>query len=730
MRHPSACATRAVTQTALARAFCRRVALALVAVLADSTLGNVSTRLVRLVASAALAVLGLIAAGSPAAAESWSRTSPKMLKLYNLGAAEFRALAVASATAVPARAPSYFEQEVEKEHQPPADPLAIDAPVAPEGAESALKAEVQTPAAITRFSAEGCGLGADVSVAASKTHVMVTTRGCFEVFTKGGLRLAGTNSMALFGLVAPPGIDSAYDGRVLFDDATGRFFYGSLLFNSVAQQGGSSGLLRRSKFALAVSKSGDPFAGWYVYVWDAVPGDGVPGTLGFVDGRGSDYDTVGVGGGFYMQSNAVELAGAPVSTQLTVWRSADLAAGSPNPKGALFYDVLASDGAWAELQPARHHGVIPGMAVGGSAWLLSRVGSAKLDVWELKQTAPGPVYGLVRSTVTMSRPFSTPPLVDQKGTAVKLWVDNVGTIALHAVARGDSLYVTTQDAVNWEGDKVLSSARYIQIRRGGNASARTYTVVRDRTFGSRSQIYDQPTDRVHYVYPFAEVNKAGDAVIAYGRSSANHYAEVSFSTFPAAGPDILPSRKLQVGLGPVTAGAVYDVDYGADILQLYDYNGIAVDPFDDTAIWMAVPYGYVSGAYRLAVAKVYGKVTPDLVVPMATTDVPATIQRGVATALTLRFANYGDGSAVAQRATVTLRKSPTIAGTALASVPVPALTPLTGSGKPTAIGTSVNVPVRSVAAGTYYLAVTVDVDGKVAEYEEANNTRLFVVTVK
>jgi hypothetical protein len=691
-----------------------------------SLLVNASTKLARLAAPAALVLFGMIAIGSPAAAESWSHTSPKVLKFRDVSAAEFREIAGLPATATA----SYFRQEVELEHQPPADPLAVDAPTSPEGAESMLKADVQTPGAVTRFNAVGWGLGADVSVAASKTHVMVTSRNGIVVSTKGGLKLAGPiDSMSLLGLVAPPGIDSGYDGRVLFDESTGRFFYGSLIYNSVAVSATdpTAYLLRRSKFALAVSKSGDPFAGWYLYVWDAVPGDGVPGNLGFVAGRGSDYDTMGIAKGFFMQANPVGQPGYHDSTQLTVWKSADLAAGKTQPVGVLFYDILASDGSKADLQPARHHGVIPGTAVGGSAWLVGRVGAASLDIWELRQTAPGPVYSLLRNTVKLSRAFSTPPRVEQKGSPQVLYVDNVGTIALHAVARGDSLYVTTQDAVNWEGDKVLSSARYIQLKRSGSSTSRTYTVVRDRTFGSRSAIYDEPSDRVHYVYPFVEVNKLGDAVIVYGRSSPNHYPEVSFSSFPAASADILPSRKLQVGLGPV---AVADQpEFDPDLVQLYDYNGVAVDPFDDTAIWIAAPYGYVSGEYRIAVGKVYGKPVPDLVVPMTSADVPAVLHGATSYPLTLRFANYGDGPAVAQKATVTLRKSTTWIETTLATVSVPALAALTGTGKPTTVATTVTIPSRP-SPGTYYLTVRVDSEGKVAEYEETNNSKLYVVTVQ
>jgi CARDB protein len=682
-----------------------------------------------LATSGAILLLVGIASSSPAGAQSWSRATPKMLGFHDVTATEFRSLAGLPTAATI----STFSQEVEHEHQPDASPLAVDAPTSPEGAESMAKADAQTPAATTRFNAEPCGLGADASVAASKTHVIVTTRNCFAIFSKGGLALAPmTASISLFSLVLPAWLDSTYDGRVLFDEYTGRFFYGSLILNSASQVPGSptANLLRRSKFALAVSKSGDPFAGWYLYVWDAVPGDGVPGTLGFVSGRGSDYDTVGIANGFYLESNSIGQPGTHEQTQLTVWRTGDLAAGKPSPSGVLFYDILGSDGNPADLQPARHHGVIPGEAVGGSAWILSRVGPATIDIWELRQTAPGPTYSLLFNKVTLSRPFATPPLVEQKGSATKLWVDNVGTIALHAVARGDSLHVTTQDAINWEGDKVLASAHYIQIKRGGSTAARTYTVARDRTFGSRSTIYDQPSDRVHYVYPFVEVNKTGDAVIVYGRGSANHYPEVAFSTFPVAGPDILPSRKLQVGLGPVTGGAVESPEHSNQYqVQLYDYNGIAVDPFDDTAIWMVAPFGYVGGAFRLAVGKVYGTRVPNLVVPMTSTDVPAVLPRGAARTLTLRFANHGDGASLATHATVVLRKAGALTGTTLATVSLGALPPLTGSGKPSTVPLSVTLPTR-MAAGIYYLGVWADSDQKVTEYDEVDNYRLYVVTVQ
>jgi hypothetical protein len=632
---------------------------------------------------------------------NYLKATPKILRYDDVSRIEFQALLAALPPAP--RRPLGFEQELEAEAG--VEPLVaaeatLDAPVRPSAAEGSAELD-QTPAATRSFLSvtNPYYTAADTSIAASKTHLIVTTRNEVVIHTKSGKILAGPFPIySLLGLVAPPPIDDSYDARVLFDDATGRFFLGTLAFNKEGQVVHPK---RRSKFLLAVSKTGDPFDGWFLYSWDAVPGDGTnPPLYGYEPGDCSDYDTMGVGPAYFLQSNPVAKVGqATESIQLTVWNSADLAAGLPNPRGYLFYDVVSSDGAPEILQPAIHHGNETPLPI-----LVGRVGADGLDVWNLRRASSGGGFDLGRKRVTLATPFQQPLQVEQKGSAGKVSMHNLGTTPLRAVVRGRSLSLVTADARNWFGDKVLSSARFIQL----DLAANPYKVVVDRVFGGQSTIHDQPTDRVHYGFPVVDVNAAGNAVIAYGRSSATHYPEVSFSVYPKAGPDILASRRLREGTGP--AGS------GGDI-QLYDYNGAAVDPYDDTAVWFAVPFGRPNGGanYAIAVGRAYGKPTADLTIVPQPGLRPLQLKRGQPFTETLEHANHGDANAVHVKVALSL----VTVGGAVISLGQHSFPSLQRDEVVKVIHT-LTIPTR-IAPGNYKLRAQIDSASTVTEYSEDNN---------
>jgi len=577
---------------------------------------------------------------------------------------------------------------------------------------------VQTPAPVTAWPAiQAPGdIAADTGIAVSHTHVVVTTRTTIAYYDKSGLKLGQVATPTFFsplGLGAQK-IDTYFDTRSLYDSYRNRFWIAALAWNSESydfgkpadQQNPAVLKKRRNKCVMAVSKTGDPRDGWYLYVWDSAPGDGQPGLFGNQAGDSADYPMIGVDAFGIYQVNMVTNVVPGINhrtTQVSFFPAAKLAAGQA-ASGWLFYDLKNPDGSPVSvLQPAVHHGTSP------RTWFVSRYGSNKVAVWGLSGHLT-PAQQLAVGSTTLHL-FDDPSDAPQYGTVERIQMTNLLTEPLKVVYRLGRLYVTFNDAADFFADGKLDACRFTRLNVG--AFPIVVTEV-DRWFGGRSDIYDSPIMRVHYGFPAVEVGKNGDAVIVYGRMSKWFYPQVAYSVYPLAGPDIQPSRRLAEGQDRY-------VWPGLEPLPLYDLNAATVDPFDDTAVWVAAPATIwrslaAQGNFVVQVAKVFGTKVADLV-PLAepwpsTTSVPA----GGTYKVTVDLRNQGDGPAPASKVGVYLTNTSTNVVTLVGYIPTPA----TASGQTR----TVNATFKrgTLPKGSYKLRATVDATNTVLEYSGANNS--------
>ncbi len=173
-------------------------------------------------------------------------------------------------------------------------------------------------------------------------------------------------------------------------------------------------------------------------------------------------------------------------------------------------------------------------------------------------------------------------------------------IVLNASARDGKLYSTFNQC--WPGvtDKCYLSIRVLRV------NTLTGKTEIDRIFGLNSTVDDKPSDRFHYSFPGIEVNKHGDMVIVYTRYSADkaQHLEVRYSVWYHDEADIRPSRLLKGG----------ESDYATGTNLGTDTAGVAVDPSDDEAIWVAQSFAakddYGNGYRRIAVGRVFGPSPP------------------------------------------------------------------------------------------------------------------------
>jgi hypothetical protein len=162
-------------------------------------------------------------------------------------------------------------------------------------------------------------------------------------------------------------------------------------------------------------------------------------------------------------------------------------------------------------------------------------------------------------------------------------------VILNASYRDGKLYAAFQQPVVWKslGGNALWSIRVLRIN-----TLKATTEI-DRTFGGRNKFDDKPGARFDYQEPGIEANKDGDMVFVYVRSSSGFPQEVRFSLWDHEETDIRPSRLLRAE--------------GNNDNPWYDTAGIAVDPADDQAIWVAQIFKTSEGSNRIAVGKILGK---------------------------------------------------------------------------------------------------------------------------
>jgi len=323
----------------------------------------------------------------------------------------------------------------------------------------------------------------------------------------------------------------------------------------------------------------------------------------FAPGDGGDAPTIGVDpSSFHLTNFVSDVNGKPKYHHVAFFRADDNKAinGIP-PAGWHYYDLQNPDGSPTSLiQPAVHHGAT------GRAYYVSWYRDDEVLVWALSSP--------LQATQKMERvevklvdgqgqgvPFIPPVNAPQKNDGSRLIeMTNFGNNILKAVYRGGLLYFVANDAQDWfQPGKFVTSIRLVRLPVFGFPNIPTLgnAFYINRRFG-KNGVGDMPQDQVYYGWPAVEVNKNGDMVIVYARSGLTLYPEVHYSVYFGAEADIRKSRVLQRG------GSVFG---SLGVNRWGDIAGAAVDPEDDTGIWIAQQYANAAGSWDMWVGKIFGK---------------------------------------------------------------------------------------------------------------------------
>ncbi|HVM97896.1 MAG TPA: hypothetical protein VMT89_15990, partial [Candidatus Acidoferrales bacterium] len=464
------------------------------------------------------------------------------------------------------------------------------------------------------------------TIAVSPSLILAVTNGTIRVLSKDGTSLATKTLTGFFAPVAQPG-DFLTDPRAIYD--SGRFFV------SLASR-------RSSPFAafflLAVSSTADPTDPWNYYALNAAVDNTTP-TMNFVDLPSLGVDDNAI----YLTGNMFDMPTFSFQgAKIRVVPKIPLLSGSP----ASFFDFsnLSAGGQRVfYLQAAQSIGPNPVGYIVNTRF----PNACSLTLWRVSNP-PNSDPQLFFVDFDVGGDCGAPPNASQPDTTAR--IETGGPRLVNAVWRNGSIWTAAAVAKNF-GSGTVSSTRVFQID--------------TRSFPAISEVQDflQGSDGVYTYYPVVTVDQRGDLALAYNQSSPTEYVSVHFAGQLASAPRNQPltPQLLQPGL------ASYVLLDSQSRNRWGDYNGIALDPTDDT-FW-------VLGEYANTPANTWGAVAGNLAFNFPT-------------------------PAPTRTATGTRTASPTVTGTASPTVTSTPLPSRTATSTPSATSTP-TVTATATATRTF-----------------------------
>jgi hypothetical protein len=381
-----------------------------------------------------------------------------------------------------------------------------------------------------------------------------------EVYSTSGSPIA---SLSITDCTPNPLLDSVSDPRVLFDQASGRWFISLVTFSPASDAG----------WDLLISQSSDPSGTWaclYIPTSAIQNPDGTTGNFPDFPKIGINEDKVILSGdAFSTVQKRFSASYKFQGTEFVVINKSELVA----PPGTSIYISMFNppQGDFA-IEPAQQLGAT---SSSGDSLYMAAVNSAvssasSIDVWTVSGVPTAQTAPTATRTSLPIYTISTPPNAEQAGTSVL--IDTNDDSLLDAVFRDGSpgsLWVSANDGCVPAADSATRSClRFIEVSV-------------DSTGMKVAQDFDYADKGSYYYYPAIRTDSAGDLVTVFSGSSSNTFASVYAGRRLATDP----SNNL-TGFSLIQAGVAA---YTTSPPRWGDYSGAGVDP-DDTTVWIAGEY--------------------------------------------------------------------------------------------------------------------------------------------
>jgi hypothetical protein len=387
----------------------------------------------------------------------------------------------------------------------------------------------------------------DPHMAVGPNHIITTVNTQFAIFDKDGNKIKNIDGVGWVTPAVPnPGVVT--DPKVIYDHFNNRFVMVWLTINTA---------IAKSYWTVSVSHDSSALGTWYTW---ALPSN-LNGTTdaknyGDYEGLGFDKDCI------YITGNMFPIAGGSFNyTKLRIIPKAQLYA---NSAGAVSWKDI-----WNITVPfssSSSFGLRPSIVFGtpNEYYLIySSNGSGNIfALYKLTNALTTPVLTGVNVPVTF---YSTAPDVNQLGGSGSNLIDGGSSqIRNEPIYRDGFLWAV--HAVRNPVSSVYSSIQYVKI------DVTAGTTVEDFVFGDPG---------FWHSYPAIMVDKDKNIAISYSQSDTGHYIGAYYTSRLATdAPGLQPSKPLQTGKGN------YVVTFGGTRNRWGDYMGIALDPSDNSNIWM------------------------------------------------------------------------------------------------------------------------------------------------
>ncbi|RMH87125.1 MAG: hypothetical protein D6681_15750, partial [Calditrichaeota bacterium] len=391
----------------------------------------------------------------------------------------------------------------------------------------------------------------DPHMAVGPNHVMGVVNQQFAIYDKSGNLLKLINAADWFANVHPGG--SPFDPQIVYDHHSGRWIMIWVDFNISTQE---------AWLLLSVSDDSNPLGIWCNWRLPGNQNGSTPNTLF------NDYPKLGVDAdAVYVTANMFDMAAgfAYRYVQLRIIPKAQLLTGSCGPV------------TWTDLWDLRNPSdlsqptftTVPAVTFGmpGVEYLVDvdfiHATGTFMNLWEL--TDPLGTPALTATTVPVAA-FTDPPDAQQLGGGTP--PIDVGGRRNRNVVFKDGWVWTAHSIADPTGQ--FARLRYVRI------DATTRTAVEDVAFGA---------DNFWYYYPAVQPDGANNLVIAFTRSGFTEYAGARYTgRLDSDPPGLSPSGLLKAGEDN------YVKTFGTGRNRWGDYMGIALDPADNSKVWMLVEY--------------------------------------------------------------------------------------------------------------------------------------------
>ncbi len=405
----------------------------------------------------------------------------------------------------------------------------------------------------------------DVQIAVGPEHIIEMVNVTGMVFGRDGETL---DSFPLVDLFQVPEGWRDFDPKVIYDDASGRFF--AVYTGYLDEDAGTD----PARLFVAVSSASDPLDVWDIY------------SIGFEDvfpdypGVGLTDDKITVAANMYdIDSEDVDPSCRDnfCGVQVIVMEKSELLAGA-DPLAIVVSDP---DPDHDTIRPA--HSLTPAstqhMASVDSVDLSTT--AEELHLWEVTGTPAAGDVVITHGAHPAISPLTSPCIETELACAEHLGgdklIDSGDNRLLEAVWREGTMWLSSIEACDWAGDPdTRSCLRLIEV------DTDTSTVVQEITYGAAG---------MYYFYPAIRTDEDGNLVTVFSRSSASQYVEARVAARLAGDP---PGTLSESGLLKEGETAYDPGDYGSEY-RWGDYMGAAVDPVDPSVIWVAGQYARDDG---------------------------------------------------------------------------------------------------------------------------------------